>query len=176
MSSFQLIAFATLLLTAGASAALADDAADVARERQMPVPVVKNVFAGVDAFYASPQAPGNRLTSGTFKQLTLKAVRDRMNSLGDAQPGSLSEASDEESTATYHVAVRTTRHDSSETRECVENKVQLDSTEGVPAIKDGAFIIDTDHPLVRTWGWTMTFCRTVGASGGHSAWQLATAR
>ena len=175
MSSSKVIVLATLMLTAAAVAALADDAADVAREHRMPAPVVENVFTAVDAFFASPQAPANHLTSGLFKQLTLKAVRDRMAGLDDAQPGAVSETSDEESNATYRASVRTTRHDSSETRECVENRVQLSGSEGVPSIKDGSFIFDTVHPRVTNWGWTMTFCRTV-ANGTRSDWQLATAR
>ncbi len=175
MSSSKVISLAALLLAAGPGIAYAGDAGDVAAETKLPVAVVENIFTNVDAFFASPGAPSNRMTSGVFTDLTLKAVGNRMGALEDAAPGKVSNSSDEESNATYRAAVRTTSHDTSETSECVGNTVSLTASEGVPTIKDGSFVFDTAHPRVSTWGWTMTFCRTPIASGGHSAWTLAPA-
>ena len=175
MSSSKVISLAAILLAAAPGAARAGDAADVAGETKLPIAVVENVFTNVDAFFASTDAPGNRLTSGIFKDITLKAVHSRMDSLGDAAPGKVSDSSDEETNATYRAAVRTTSHDTSETSECVANKVTLNASESVPAVKDGAFVFDGAHPHVTTWGWTMTFCRTQTASGEHSSWKLVPA-
>jgi hypothetical protein len=69
--------------------------------------------------------------------------------------------------------VRTSRHDTSETSDCVENKVALVSSEGQPMVKDGAFGFDLVHPRVTTWGWTLTFCRTASGNGKFSDWQLS---
>jgi hypothetical protein len=175
MSTSKVISLAVVLFAAGSGIARAGDSGDVAAETKLPVAVVENVFTNVDAFFASADAPSNRLTSGIFKDITLKAVRGRMGALDDAQPGKVSESSDEEANATYRAAVRTTSHDTSETSECVANKVSLAASEGVPAIKDGTFVFDNAHPRVSSWGWTMTFCRTPTGNGGHSAWTLAPA-
>ncbi|CAA7619141.1 conserved exported hypothetical protein [Candidatus Terasakiella magnetica] len=155
----------------------ASDASDVAREMKLPVPVVDSTLAAVDTFFASASAPSNRMVSGAFKELALKAIRHRLGNLEDSVPGKSSDAAAEERNASYKASVRTTRHETTEARECVDNKVTLTASEGVPVIKDGAFIFDTTHPRVTTYGWDITFCRTPAASGGFSDWvQAPTAR
>jgi hypothetical protein len=152
------------------SPALASDASDVAREMKLPVSVVETTFASVDAFFAQPAGPANRMMSGVVKELALKAIRARMGGLEDAVPGKASDASAEERNASYKVQVRTTRHETTETRECVDNKVAITASEGVPAIKDGAFVFDTAHPRQSSFGWDVTFCRAPLAGGGFSDW------
>jgi len=171
----------TLALTAlglmAALPALASEASDVARETKLPVAVVESTIANVDAFFASPAAPSNRMTSGILKEITLKAIRNRMGNLEDSVPGKASDNSAEEKNAVYKAQVRTTRHETTETRECVDNKVTLTGSEAVPVIKDGSFIFDTAHPRVTTTSWDVTFCRLPAAGGGFSDWApAATAR
>jgi hypothetical protein len=164
----------TLALTAfglmAALPALASEASDVARETKLPVPVVEATMANVDAFFASPAAPSNRMVSGVLKEITLKAIRNRMGGLEDSVPGKASEASAEEKNAVYKAQIRTTRHETTETRECVDNKVTLTGSEAVPVVKDGAFIFDTAHPRVTSTSWDVTFCRSPAAGGGYSDW------
>ena len=154
---------------------LAGDASDVARETKLPQPVVETTIANVDAFFASAGAPSNHMVSSLFKQLTHKAIRDLIGKLEDRMPGKISEASAEEKNATYKAVVRSTRHDTTETRECVDNVVTLTGSEGVPVVKDGAFIVDLTHPRVTTTSWNVTFCRTPAAGGGYSDWALVPA-
>ena len=163
------------LLIAAPVCAYAGDASDIARVNKLPVPVVENILVNVDALFASADAPTNRMISGVMKDLVLKVVKNRLANLDDAAPGKASDASDEDKNATYRVSVRTSRHDTSEASDCVENKVVLTSSEGVPVVKDGAFTFDMVHPRVSNWGWMMTFCRTATASGEYSDWQLAPA-
>lgn len=163
----------TALLIVPMGAAHAGDAADIARTTKVPVSVVDNVLTNMDGYFASADAPSNRMTNGMLKDLVLKAVKSRLGNLEDAAPGKSSEADDEEKNATYHALVRTTRHDTSEASECVENKVSVSSSEGVPTVKDGVFTFDMVHPRVTNWGWTMTFCRTASSNGDFSEWQLA---
>ena len=163
----------TVIGVVAALPALASDASDVARETKLPVAVVEAAIANVDAFFTSPAAPSNRMVSGTFKEITLKAIRNRMGNLEDSVPGKASEASAEEKNAIYKAQIRTTRHETTETRECVDNKVTLTGSEAVPVIKDGAFIFDTAHPRVTSTSWDVTFCRTPVAGGGFSDWTPA---
>ena len=157
-----------------ASSAQADDASDIARVKNLPPALVQSVLTNVDAFFASTNAPANHMVSGIVKDLTLKAVKDRMSNLDDATPGKSSDATFEDKNASYAASVRTSRHDTSETKDCVENKVTLTSTEGQPYVKDGAFGFDTVHPRIATWTWMVSFCRTATGSGSYSEWQLAT--
>ena len=154
---------------------LASDASDVARETKLPVPVVETTIANVDDFFASAGAPSNRMVSGVFKELALKAIRNRLGNLEDSVPGKASEAAAEDKNATYKVAVRSTRHETTETNECVDNRVTLTGSEGVPVVKDGAFIFDLAHPRVTSTSWDVTFCRTPAAGGGYSDWALVPA-
>ncbi|KIL97536.1 hypothetical protein CCC_00597 [Paramagnetospirillum magnetotacticum MS-1] len=151
----------------------ASDASDVGREMKLPVPVVESTLSAVDSFFAAPAAPANRMVSGMVKELALKAIRHRMSNLEDSLPGKSSDSAFEDRNANYKAVVRTTRHETTEARECVDNKVVLTASEGVPVIKDGAFIFDTTHPRISTYGWDITFCRTPVASGGFSDWALA---
>jgi len=169
------VALGLVLAVAVIRPSLASDASDVAREMKLPVPVVESTLAAVDAFFAGPSAPSNRMASGTFKELALKAIRHRLGNLEDSAPGKSSDSAVEERNANYKAAVRTTRHETTEARECVDNKVTLTASEGVPVIKDGAFIFDTTHPRVTTYGWDITFCRVPAPSGGFSDWALAPA-
>ena len=167
--SFKSYALAVVAL-AVTQPALASDASDVARETKLPVAVVETTIANVDAFFASSSGPSNRMVSGVVKETTLKAIRNRVANLEDSVPGKASEAGAEEKNASYKAVVRTTRHETTETRECVDNKVVLTGSEAVPAIKDGAFIFDTAHPRVTTTSWDVTFCRAPVAGGGFSEW------
>lgn len=162
---------AALALTAGT--AQAGDAADIAREMKLPVPVVETALANVDAFYASASGPANRLTSGVVKELALKAIRHRMGNLEDSVPGKASESTAEEKNGIYKAMVKTTRHETTETRECVDNRVILTSSEALPVVKDGAFIFDTAHPRVASHTWDVSFCRTPNSGGGFSDWAPA---
>jgi hypothetical protein len=164
---------AALLLAASAGIAHANDASDVARVAKLPVPVVENVLTNVDAYFASNDAPSNRMTSGILKDLVLKTVKSRLGNLDDAAPGKASDATVEDKNASYRAVVRTSRHDTSEASDCVENKVTLTSSEGQPVVKDGAFIFDMVHPHVSNWSWSLTFCRTPTSNGEFSDWQLA---
>lgn len=162
---------AALALTAGA--ALAGEAADIAREMKLPASVVETALANVDAFYGSASAPANRLTSGVVKELALKAIRHRMGNLEDSVPGKASESAAEEKNGTYKAVVKTTRHETTETRECVDNRVTLTSSEALPVIRDGAFTFDTARPRVATHTWDLSFCRTPNSGGGFSDWAPA---
>ncbi|MBF0094613.1 MAG: hypothetical protein HQL34_08725 [Alphaproteobacteria bacterium] len=154
--------------------AFASDVSDVAREQKLPVEVVESVLGNIDAFFASPEAPSNRMTSGLFKELALKAVKARMGSLEESGPGKASDASSEEKNATYSVSAKTTRHETTETGECVDNKVTATSSEGVPVVREGAFTFDLAHPKVGARSWTMSFCRTPVSGGtGYSDWKLS---
>lgn len=168
------VAFGLVALLA-AHPSLASDASDVARETKLPVPVVETTIANVDAFFGSAGAPSNRMVSGVFKEIALKAIRNRLGNLEDSTPGKTSDATAEEKNAIYKAVVRTTRHDTTEARECVDNKVTLTASEGVPVVKDGAFIFDVTHPKVSTTAWDITFCRTPSAGGGYSDWALVPA-
>ncbi|CCG42530.1 hypothetical protein [Magnetospirillum molischianum] len=150
--------------------ALASDVADVAREAKLPVAVVETTFANIDAFYAAPNGPANRLTSGLAKDLSLKAIRNRVSNLEDSVPGKVSEASAEEKHSTHRVAVRTTRHETTESQDCVDNRVTVIVSEELPAIKDGAFTFDSVHPKISTQVWDIGFCRSPLAGGGWSDW------
>lgn len=163
---------AVSLLCVAATPALAGEAADVAREMRLPVAVVEDVFAQVDAYAASAEGPANRLMTGVLKEVTLKAVKSRLGNLDDAGPGKASEYSSEERNAVYKAVVRTTRRDSSEAGECVENKVTVSASEALPSVKDGAFTFDTAHPRTTSAGWPITFCRTRTGSGDFSPWAL----
>ncbi len=167
-----------LALGLGLSAlpAFASDISDVAREMRLPAPVAEDVFANVDAFFAAADAPANRQMTGVMKELALKAVRARLSDMGDAGPGKASDYSSEERNGTYKAQLRTTRHDMSETRDCVENRATLTASEAVPIIRDGSFTFDTTHPRISTYGWSMTFCRTMTGSGEFSAWSLMASR
>lgn len=162
-----------LALLAAAPSAFASDASDVAREMKLPVPVVESTFTAIDAFFAAPNGPANRLASGTVKEMTLKAIRSRMNNLDDSVPGKISDASVEEKNAVYRAVVRTTRHDTTEARECVDNTVTVTGSEGVPVVKDGSFTFDTAHPRASSTSWGLSFCRTPNAGGGYSEWAPA---
>jgi hypothetical protein len=168
-----LLAAATAGAVLGAAPALAGDAADVAREMRLPASVVEDVFAQVDAYAAAAESPANRLMTGVLKEVTLKAVKSRLGSLDDTGPGKASEYSAEERNAVYKAVVRTTRRDSSEAGECVENKAVLTSTEAVPVVKDGSFTFDSAHPRVTSHAWAMTFCRNRVAGGDFSDWKLS---
>lgn len=164
-----------LVVVTAAHTARASDASDVAREMKLPPALVEGAFANVDAFFASATAPANRLESGVIKELALKALRARMAGLEDSVPGKTSDSAAEERNASYKASVKTTRHETTETRECVDNKVTLTASEGVPVIKDGAFVFDTAHPRVTSYAWDVTFCRAPTAGGGFSDWTLAPA-
>ena len=167
------VALSTLMIAASLGAAHASDASDVARTAKLPVAVVDNVLVNVDAYFASADAPSNRMVSGIMKDLLLKVVKNRLTNLDDAAPGKSSDQAFEDKNATYRATVRTTSHNTSETKDCVENKVSLTSSEGVPVIKDGVFIFDTVHPRVTNWGWPLTFCRAAASNGDFGEWQLA---
>lgn len=160
------------LFTLAAVPALAGETADVAREMRLPVPVVDAVFANVDAFVAAPQGPANRLMAGALKEVTLKAVRSRLSNLDDSAPGKSSEASADNGDSTYKASVRTTRRDSSESGECVDNTVTITSAEAPPVVKDGAFAFDTAHPRVSSTSWQLGFCRVRSAGGEFGPWTL----
>lgn len=163
---------AVSLLCVAAAPALASEAADVAREMRLPVAVVEDVFAQVDAYAASAEGPANRLMTGVLKEVTLKAVKSRLGNLDDANPGKASEYSSEERNAVYKAVVRTTRRDSSEAGECVENKVTVSASEALPSVKDGAFTFDTAHPRTTSANWPLSFCRTrVGSD--FTEWKLS---
>jgi hypothetical protein len=160
----------TAVLAVLAVPALASDASDVARETKLPVAVVESTFARVDAFYAAPNGPANRLTSGVAKDLALKAIRNRVSNLEDSVPGKSSETAAEEKHATLRVVVRTTRHETTESQDCVDNRVTVTVSEELPAIKDGGFTFDSVHPKVSTQTWDIGFCRAPLAGGGWSDW------
>jgi hypothetical protein len=162
------------LLFASSAPAFASDASDVAREAKLPVPAVEAVFANVDAFFAGPQAPANRMMSGVVKEQVLKALRHRVANLEDAVPGKASDSAFEDRVASYKAQIRTTRHETTEAADCVDNKVTVTASEGVPAVKDGAFIFDTTHPRVTSASWDITFCRAPQPAGGWGEWGLST--
>ena len=170
MRNASLVAASLLVLVP--ACVRADEAADIARVAKLPVPVVDNVLKNIDAFLASADAPYNRLVSGQFKDQTLKAVKARLGSLDDAAPGKSNETGFEERNATYRISVRTTSHNASETKECVDNKVTLTANEAVPAVKDGQFTFDNVHPHTTNWSWGITFCRAAASNGEFGEWQL----
>lgn len=178
MSNLSKLALAGTVLgvlssAAFSSAALADDAADIARVSKIPAPVAGSVLSNVDAYFASASGPANHMMSGVVKGLALKVIKNHMDSLDDAAPGKSTDASDEEKNATYKAAIRVSRRDTSESSDCVENKITLTASEGVPAVKDGAFVFDMVHPHVTGWEWKLTFCRTPTSGGDFSEWQFA---
>lgn len=173
MSLLRTTALSAALVLTLAGAARAGDAADIAREMKLPVPVVETTLANVDAFYASASGPANRLTSGVVKDLALKAIRHRMGNLEDSVPGKASESTAEEKNGIYKAVVKTTRHETTETRECVDNRVILTSSEALPVVKDGAFGFDTARPRVASHTWDLGFCRTPSSGGGFSDWAPA---
>lgn len=166
------LALGIVATLAVAGTASANDASDVAREQKLPTAVVESVFQNIDAFFASPDAPGNRMTSGLFKEMAIKAVKNRMASLEDSGPGKASDASADEKNAVYKVTIKTTRHETTETGECVDNKVTASGSEGVPIVKEGIFTFDVAHPKVSSHSWPMSFCR-IPVNGGFTDWQLS---
>lgn len=167
---------AAAFVAAAATAAHANDVSDMAREYKMPVQVVETVFRNVDNYFAAADGPGNRLASGLVKDISLKAVKNRMSSLEESGPGKASESSAEEKNAVYKAVIKTTRHETTETGECVDNRATISSSEGVPVVKDGAFSYDLTHPKVSSYSWNMTFCRTpLNGGTDFSEWQLAPA-
>jgi hypothetical protein len=151
----------------------ASDITDVARRFSLPVPVVETVLKNIDNYFASTDAPDNRMTSGLFKDLALKAVKAHMSHLDEEGPGKASESTAEEKNATYKVTLRTTRHESTETAECVDANAVANASEGVPTIKEGAFSFDSVHPKTSGYSWKMTFCRTpLNGGGDFTDWQL----
>ena len=165
---------AAVVLACLSGSAHASDASDIARISKVPASVVDSVLTNVDAYFTSADAPSNRMVSGILKDLVLKVVKNRLGGLDDAAPGKSSDSTYEDKNAIYRAVVRTTSHNTSETRDCVENKVVISSSEGVPVIKDGLFGFDTIHPRTTNWGWSMTFCRTASSNGDFGEWQLAT--
>ncbi|MFN3075810.1 MAG: hypothetical protein ABT940_02810 [Alphaproteobacteria bacterium] len=154
----------------------ASEVSDISREFKVSQAVVETVVSNIDAYFASAGAPGNRMVTGLLKELSLKATRNRIDNLEGSSPGKVSETSSEEKDATYKVSVKTVRHDTAETKECVENKATVVSTEGVPIVRDGTFVVDTSHPRVTSHSWNMTFCRApLGGGSGYSDWQLSPA-
>jgi hypothetical protein len=176
MSHTAKLAAATAVFCLLSGAAMASDAADIARTSKLPQPVVESVLTNVDAYFTSPSAPSNQMMSGIVKGLALKAIKSQMGNLDEATPGKTSDASDEEKSATYRAAVRISQRNTSESSDCVENKVTLTSSEGIPLVKDGAFTFDMVHPRVTNWDWKLTFCRTAGSNGDYSDWQPAAAK
>jgi hypothetical protein len=171
--SFKLTPLMAAALVAVFGAAKASDLSDVARQLSLPIPVVETVLSNVDTYYASADAPANLQTSGIVKGLALKAVKDRMGSLADSTPGKSSDATDEERNATYKAVIRTTRHETSESAECVDNTATVSASEAMPVIKDGAFTFDAAHPKLTSHSWPMTFCRTpLNGGSDFSDWQL----
>lgn len=172
MKLFRTVAAVSGLLACTA-AAHASDVSDVAREMKLPVPVVDMVFRTVDGFYASADAPANRLSSGTMKELTLKAVKSRLGNMEDSQPGKSNESSAEERNAVYKAQVKTTRHETSESGECVDNTVTLIASEAQPVVRDGQFGFDSARPKVSSAAWKMTFCRSpINGGTDYSDWQV----
>ena len=160
-------------VAASLGGAWASDASDVARTTKLPASVVDNVLSNVDDYFASADAPANHMVSGIVKELVLKAVKNRMSNLEDAAPGKSSDQAFEDKYATYRASVRTTSHNTSETRDCVDNKISLTNSEGVPVVKDGQFAFDLVHPRVTNWSWMMTFCRAATSNGEFGEWQMA---
>ncbi|HTH16781.1 MAG TPA: hypothetical protein VL974_09025 [Magnetospirillum sp.] len=166
------VALALLALPLANASALASDASDVAREMRLPVAVVEDAFANVDAYANSPEGPANRLATGVLKELALKAFKNRLGNLDDSGPGKGSDASAEERNAVYKANVRTTRRDATEASECAENKVTVSSSEALPVVKDGSFTFDAAHPRITSRSWTATFCRARTAGGDFGEWKL----
>lgn len=170
------LSLAALAVIAFHGTARADDVADIARQVNLPVPVVDSVLRNVTAFFATAQAPANRLTSGLFEELSLKALRNRMDDLTDSQPGKASQANAQKENATYGVTVRVTRHDITETHDCVDTAVTLSAVEALPVIQGGSFTFDSAHPKTGTYSWPLTFCRTpINGGTDYSDWQMTSA-
>jgi hypothetical protein len=167
---FLLPAAAVLFATASAQAS---DSGDIARHYSLSVPIVESVLRNIDSFFASADAPDNRMTSGLLKDLALKTVKSHMGRLEEEGPGKASENVDEEKNATYTVSVRTTRHEATETAECVETNATVSGAEGVSVVKDGTFAFDTVHPKNSSYSWKMSFCRTpLNGGADYTEWQL----
>lgn len=161
------------VLLAATTMAHAADTGDVARRYNLSVPIVETVLKNVDSYFASPDAPDNRLTIGLIKDLALKTVKTHMGRLDEEAPGKASENVSEDRNATYKVSVRTTRHEATETAECVETAVTASGSEGTPVVKDGAFAFDTVHPKLTSYTWRMSFCRTpLNGGSDFTDWQL----
>jgi hypothetical protein len=171
LAKFSLLPAAIIVFSA--ATAQASDVADVARRFSLPTPVVETVIRNIDSFFASTEAPDNRMTSGLIKELALKAVKTHMGHLDEEGPGKASESSADEKNATYKVSLRTTRHEATETAECVDASATVTGSEGVPVIKDGAFTFDSVHPKTSSYSWKMTFCRTpLNGGSDFTDWQL----
>lgn len=171
LTKFFLFPAAVLILAA--TSADASDNGAVAQHYNLPVPVVDTVLKNIDTFYASSDAPDNRMTSGLLKDLTLKTVKTHIGRLDEEGPGKASENIAEEKNATYKVSIRTIRHEATETAECVEASATVSGSEGVPVVKDGAFAFDTVHPKTTSYSWKMAFCRTpLNGGTDFTEWQL----
>lgn len=171
LTKFIVLPAAAFLLVA--ASAHASDTGDVARRYSLSVPVVESVLKNIDSFFASADAPDNRMTSGLLKDLALKTVKAHMSRLDEETPGKASENVVEDKNATYKVTVRTTRHEATETAECVETTATASGAEGVPVVKDGAFSFDSVHPKNTAYSWKMSFCRTpLNGGSDFTDWQL----
>ncbi|MTJ81159.1 MAG: hypothetical protein F8N37_09085 [Telmatospirillum sp.] len=163
--------FASALLAAAPAGA--SESSDVARRVGLPVPVVETVLKSIDSYFESDDAPGNRLTIGTIKEIALKAVKTHMGRLDEESPGKATESTSEDRNATYKVSLRTTRHESTETAECVDTTAVASSSEGTPVVRDGSFAFDMTHPRQTSFSWKMTFCRTpINGGSDFTDWQL----
>jgi hypothetical protein len=174
LSKFTLTTLVMLpVLAFAGTPATASDIGDVAHRLNLSNPIVETVLKNIDSFFASAEAPDNRMTSGLLKELALKTVKAHMSHLDETGPGKATENIAEEKNATYKATLRTTRHESTETAECVETSATVSGAEGVPVIKDGAFMFDTVHSKTSSYSWKMTFCRTPTNGGADfSDWQL----
>ncbi|PKU26173.1 hypothetical protein [Telmatospirillum siberiense] len=171
LTKFIVLPAAVFLLAA--ASAQASDTGDIARRYNLSVPIVETVLKNIDSFFASADAPENRMTSGLLKDLALKTVKAHMSRLEEETPGKATENVAEEKNATYKVTVRTTRHEATETAECVEANATASGAEGVPVVKDGAFAFDSVHPKNTSFSWKMSFCRTPTNGGSDfTDWQL----
>jgi hypothetical protein len=168
-----LCAVSLAVALSAATPAFASDTGDIARRVSLSVPIVEMVLKNIDSYFESDDAPGNRLVAGTIKDLALKAVKSHIGHLEEETPGKATEQVAEDKNALYKVSLRTTRHESTETAECVDATATASSSEGVPVIKDGAFAFDMVHPHVTNYSWKMTFCRTpVNGGSDFTDWQL----
>ncbi|MDR3439168.1 hypothetical protein [Telmatospirillum sp.] len=174
--SKHLLSLTTLAITAvllAAPAAKANDIGDVARRVSLPAPVVETVLKNIDSYFDSDDAPSNRMINGALKELALKAVKSHMGRLDEETPGKATETSSDDKNASYKVSLRTTRHESTETAECVDATAKVFSTEGVPVIRDGVFTFDMVHPRATSYSWKMTFCRMpINGGSDFTDWQL----
>lgn len=161
------------VLLAASHPAWAGETADIAKRFSLPVPIVETVLQNVDSYFDSSDAPDNRLTIGVIKELSLKTLKGHINHLDEEGPGRVTENSTERENATYKVAFRTTRHEATESAECVEAAAKITSVEGTSVVRDGAFTFDMVHPKTSTYSWKMTFCRTpINGGSDFSDWQM----